>query len=230
MQQEFLTDALRLISEPRLRAFRGSSGSDEDALCRYLWNIALCEALYPTFQGLEVSYRNAVHGEIGKAMSKPEWLINDPAFLYESERLAIPAALEELKKQGKPATEPYLVAQLKFGFWTSLLDARYDRIWHKIIKGVFPNMPRTIRTRAEASVRMNAVRRLRNAALHHHSIWHWRELHNDHLSARTWIAWIGASVAAMTEAVDRFPSVHKATAEQFRAIAAAFSIKQPTSI
>jgi hypothetical protein len=49
-------------------------------------------------------------------------------------------------------------------------------MWPKIIVRVFPHMPRTQRTRKEASKHMNTVRKLRNAALHHHSIWHWHDL------------------------------------------------------
>ena len=106
--------------------------------------------------------------------------------------------------------EPRLVAEMSFGFWTSLLDSRYETLWHKIIGDVFPHMPRTIRTRGEASRRMNAVRKLRNAAFHHHSIWHWKDLKQQHEEIQTLTGWVCESIAVISKRVDRFPAVFSA--------------------
>ena len=213
----------RSLSRPRLDSYRTLGGGDHGALCRYLWNIALCEALYPSLQILEVAFRNSVHSEIAAVTATPEWLATQLAFLFDSEKARITEAKDGLGKTGKPVTEPFLIAELSFGFWTSLLDVRYDRLWHKIIMGVFPAMPRTIRTRSEASVRMSAIRKLRNAALHHHSIWHWHDLEKKHSDILTLIEWVCPSSAKIARSLDRFPAVYSGKAEQFAAIAAEIS-------
>lgn len=213
----------RSLSVPRLDSYRKLGGGDEGALCRYLWNIALCEALYPSLQILEVGFRNSVHSEIARVTSTPEWLTTQLAILFDSEKMRIAEAKEGLRKTGKPVTEPYLIAELSFGFWTSLLDVRYDRLWHKIIMGVFPAMSRAIRTRAEASSRMSVIRKLRNAAVHHHSIWHWHDLEKKHSDIHTLIEWVCPSSAKMARSLDRFPAVYAGKAEQFAAIAAEIS-------
>ncbi|MEO6754314.1 MAG: hypothetical protein ABIP85_21265 [Chthoniobacteraceae bacterium] len=213
----------RSLSRPRLDSYRKLGGGDHGALCRYLWNIALCEALYPSLQILEVGFRNSVHSEIATATATPEWLVTELAFLFDSEKTRISEAREGLRKTGKPVTEPFLIAELSFGFWTSLLDVRYDRLWHKIIMGVFPAMPRTIRTRAEASSRMSVIRKLRNAAVHHHSIWHWHDLEKKHSDIHTLIEWVCPSSAKIARSLDRFPAVYSGKAEQFAAIAAEIS-------
>jgi hypothetical protein len=105
-------------------------------------------------------------------------------------------------------TEDYLVAEMKFGFWTSLLNSSYDRLWPKIIAGVFPHMPRTMRSRSDASILMNEVRKLGNAALHHHSIWHWGDLKDRHAKMRQLIEYICKSSAAIANEVDRFPAMY----------------------
>ena len=102
-----------------------------------------------------MGFRNAVHAEIALVTKTPEWLTNTPSFFYEDERSAILNSKESLLKRKRTLTEPLLVAEMSFGFWTSLLDARYETMWHKIIAGVFPSMPRSIRTRTEAARRMN---------------------------------------------------------------------------
>ena len=218
----FFQKLTRALSSPRFDSYAAKGGGDIQALQRYLWNTALCEALYPTFQILEVCFRNAVHAEIG-TFAGTEWLKAGAPCLAAPERDSIAAAQQSLAIRGRAIAEPYLVAELSFGFWTSLLDVRYDKIWHKIIKGVFPNMPRAIRTRSEISPRMNTIRKLRNAALHHHSIWHWADLPAQHRDAHLLIGWICDASASMAIAIDRFPTIHAAGSEGFAAMSKTIS-------
>lgn len=205
----------RVLSKPRLDSYRKLGETDADALCRYLWNMALCEALYPSLQTLEVAFRNAVHVELGRAINEPQWLSVAPGIFYADELSAIEKSKKTLHERRGGITEPFLVAEMNFGFWTSLLDSRYDRMWHKIIAKAFPNMPRAIRTRGEVSKRMNRVRHLRNSALHHHSIWHWNDLHEQHRDLHTLLEWLSGSISTVAKEFDRFPAVHSASPKQF---------------
>ncbi len=220
---DFFIRLERVCSKIRLHSYRSNGGTNKDTLCRYLWNIALCESLYPSFQILEVSFRNAVHLEIQKVTSASEWLISEPAFLYEDERKAISDSKQSFLDRKGTVTEPFLVAEMGFGFWTSLLDSRYDRIWHRIIADVFPSMPRTIRTRGNVSKPMNKVRKMRNAALHHHSIWHWRDLPDQHKEMHFLINWICPFASIMAQSMDRFPAIHSGGPKQFEALVSNFS-------
>jgi len=51
----------RTISQPRFDSYKLQGGDENDALSKYLWNVALCESLYPVLHLIEVSYRNAAH-------------------------------------------------------------------------------------------------------------------------------------------------------------------------
>jgi len=175
-------------------------------MAKYLWNTRLCESLYPCFQLLEVTFRNKLHSEIGIAAKDPTWLINE--VVSEEERTAIKEAKESLALERCPITEDYLVAEMKFGFWTTLLNSKYEMMWRKIIVGVFPNMPKHIRTRREASSLMNKVRRLRNAAMHHHSIWHWGDLFDRHKEMRTLISYMCKYSELVAQETDRFPDIY----------------------
>ena len=81
----FFAKIQRSVSRPRMDSYKQIGGTDQEALCRYLWNTALCEALYPSFQILEVAFRNAVHGEIAKIMNDGRWITNEIGILYPDE-------------------------------------------------------------------------------------------------------------------------------------------------
>lgn len=170
--------------------------------------MALAEALYPAIQGLEVGFRNRIYRCIADAVGSEEWL--DQPFLYPSEKEMITAAREALTLRNKPETVPFLVAELKFGFWTSLADARYSTMWPKIIKKVFPLMPNSIRNLIEVSRRLNKARRLRNSVFHHRSIWHWHDLEQHHQNVFDLMKWMEPEYEALIKQHDRFVTVFAA--------------------
>ncbi|WP_444945362.1 hypothetical protein ACJJIP_13825 [Microbulbifer sp. VTAC004] len=56
-----------------------------------------------------------------------------------------------------------VIAELSFGFWTSLLDRRYKQVlWPRLLKTAFPEMPRRLRTRNNLSRRFQRICHLRN--------------------------------------------------------------------
>lgn len=116
-------------------------------------------------------------------------------------------AIAQLNAWGKPITPGCMISELKFGFWTSLFDAHYDKLWHQIIKLVFLAMPNAIRTRKETSRRINSVRHLRNAVSHHHSIWHWRDLKDRHREIYLLLNWIEPEFGSFIRKQDRFLDV-----------------------
>lgn len=207
---DFFSTLKKSLSETRFAGYQTKEGNDLDSLSKYLWNIGLCESLCPCFQLLEVACRNRVHAEIATAIQDSTWILNENRVFYPEEQEAIKKAKESLRISGAALTEDYLIAEMKFGFWTALLNARYDRLWHKIIRDVFPNMPKASRTRGDASVLMNGVRRLRNAALHHHSIWHWRDLKDRHSQMRSMIKYICRPSDLIAQEIDRFPNAYSA--------------------
>lgn len=161
-----------------------------DTLTIYLWNIDLSESLYKSLSFLEITFRNALANAISKSFDLPNWPIQD-RLLADNERKKILNVIEDLTTRGKIANQGKIIAELSFGFWTSLLDKRYEQVlWPKIIKAAFPNMPSKIRTRKTLSKRFNKIRLLRNRIFHFEPIWHWQDLkeqYEDLLDALYWI-------------------------------------------
>lgn len=122
------------LSQERFEACRYHGEDDESALRRVQWNTALSEALYTPLQGLEVSIRNSIHPAISGLFGGPDWiLVPSAAYLRPSEQQMIEGAIVQLGIRGKAITPGYMISELKFGFWSSLFDVHYDKLWPKII-------------------------------------------------------------------------------------------------
>jgi hypothetical protein len=211
-------DALwRVLSEQRLEGYGGGAMPRPDVITRYLWNMALCEALYPSLQALEVALRNTLFsaGEAvypfpgAPAEGQTACWLDLPGILHGEESTRVAAAKRRLKEANKALEPGRVVAELSFGFWTALFDVRYENtkiLWPRLFgQKIFADAPRNKRSRKALSPLLNRVRLLRNRAFHHEPIWHWKDLPDQHavtldlicwmspLSGRPWRHWIGST-------------------------------------
>ena len=63
-----------------------------------------------------------------------------------------------------------MISELSFGFWTSLLDSKFERTLWKKLRLSFPNCPKAIRKRKTMSSKFNGIRKLRNRIFHHEPV------------------------------------------------------------
>jgi hypothetical protein len=176
-----------------------------DTLARYSWNSYLGASLYPTLLHLEVAFRNRLHDAvasrypIGPWQDVDCWLGRVPPILAPSEFAQVQVATDRLRRTGKPITPGRVVAELTFGFWTNLLDVRYEQrqvLWPPLLEKAFPHLPAVHRTRRVVAKRFNMLRRLRNRVFHYEPIWHWRDLSNQHEMLLEAISWLSPSYCA----------------------------------
>jgi hypothetical protein len=237
------------LSDPRLDGFRASpSETDLDLLTRYAWNMALAAALYVPLHLLEVALRNALHDTLTQHHGGDAYWYRLPTALPPSLRhppdpsqtLSWPQreirnALSGVGKATAPraADEPgRVVAELKFGFWTSLLSPPYgsprsvrqawNPLWPQLLPRVFPNFPITAspsQDRATLSDRFDGLRQLRNRISHHEPIWRGRprrgtnlrsNLLQDYRDLEEAIGWVSPELLAATQALSTFTSVYNA--------------------
>lgn len=208
-----LKSLIGALSAERLTGYRhpGANEPDGQVLRRYLWNIQLCEALYPVLDLLEVTLRNALHAALSQRTGRADWY--SVFALEQRESAAIQEAIKRLNDKGKTIVSGAVVAEMNFGFWCSLFDVRYEhgqRLWPWLAGTSLPNAPRPERQRKTLSRRINRLRLLRNRVFHYEPIWHWRDLPDQHAKAVEMLAWINADMANVLASVDRFPSIHGA--------------------
>ena len=210
----------RAISHERLDAYRqrGSSNDDAELFAHYAWNMALSESLYTPLQCLEVSLRNGIH-DAATAYFKTDTWFDLPGKLYPQEINKVQEAKSNLIKGNKPLDAGRIIPELTFGFWTSLFDVRYEKIfWPWLLKPVVPNMPRHIRIRKNLSKRLNRIRTLRNRIFHHEPIWHWLDLQNQHTDTLEAITWVNPTMRTFVEQFDRFEEIYKNGVGEYRKI------------
>ena len=230
--QQYVNTLQQGISSARFDAYRRRADADDlDAVARYVWNVALSEALYPALQALEVTLRNSLHSAISARSDDPMWFDQHPSFLQQSELDRISAAKDEVRKERKPLEAGRIVTELSFGFWTSLLDVRYEpTLWPALLKRAFPAMPRRIRTRRFLSKRLNQVRKLRNRVFHHESILNWKNpgLLEQHAQILDLIQWMNPAAHDTVVLFDRFPTVYSSGMQHYRALLDTYVAKQAT--
>ena len=81
MVNKFVTSLHFPIPQVRLEKYRTDPACDLHMLTNYFWNIALCEALYPTLHAVELSLRNAIHTTLTNRYNTEEWW-DVPRILY----------------------------------------------------------------------------------------------------------------------------------------------------
>jgi len=211
MQDDFAAKLLMALSSERIGAYRDRMNDDRNGnlFAHYAWNMALSESLYPSLQILEVVLRNTIHSTIRQHSGRDDWF-EENQIIHAKDRDAVSKAKKTLLAMNKPFEPGRVIAELNFGFWTALMDRRYEQVlWPKLLRPCFPHMPRHQRTRKNVSVRFERIRRLRNRVFHHEPIWHWHDLAEQHQDILGAIAWIEPVARDFLESIDRFPALHK---------------------
>ena len=225
-----------------MAAFKKHENDPANAiLARYAYNIALCESLYPVLHFLEISLRNAICRAMasrdcadGKLMSDGRvncWLDRPEttSILTPNHRKKVSDAKREIGKDMREVSEGRLVAQLGFGFWTSLFTSPYGdrsprqlRMWPSLFPTAFPNLDAGM-TRALLEERLTRIRHLRNRAFHHEPIWT-RRLKRDEEDILQVIYWMGYAPAEFAASVSRVQAVERAALEPFQSKITALAI------
>ena len=155
---------LRLaISEDRFSTYLTRTAGDEFAAWRlYEWGLDAATGFQLPLHALEVTLRNAMHNSIAEAHGVG-WLVTEPS-LRPVERNIVAEAAKRLRREGKTATPPALIAALPFGFWVSLLAAHHDQgLWRSAGYRAFHGRHR----RRDLHHDLELVRTLRNRIAHH---------------------------------------------------------------
>lgn len=130
----------------------------------YKYNLEMSQALYPLLSCLEVTLRNQIHSGMSKRWGQ-DWLISGKVSFYVEEK----AKIEKAKASLRNVTVPKIVAELNFGFWTSMLSSRYSELYtSKILKEIFLSRPST--SLKIARPRLNEIRKLRNRIFHYEPV------------------------------------------------------------
>ncbi len=211
-QANIFDDLSVVFSQERLDRYLGHIACNKnktDALVAYSWNIELSQVLYPAIQIFEITLRNSLHRAITATYQTEYWF--DAPFLDSKEKIVIEQAKNSLKKVNKKVEPGKVIAELSFGFWTSLFDIRYEHnqiLWPKLLKSVFQYLPKRHRTRQYLSRELNRIRNLRNRIFHFEPIWHWQDLPAHHEQLTNLIKWLSPTAFQYLKIFDHFKQIY----------------------
>jgi hypothetical protein len=155
----------KYITQKRLNAY-----SDFD---EYKSNLLISKNMYIPLSVLEVSIRNSVDSHFSNFYGNG-WLLNETAFLQRDAIRKITEAKARIEERGEELTREKLVAELSFGFWTSLFKQPYDRVLRfSSLKQIFSHLPKKeekIVDRKYISAQLNLIRAFRNRIFHYEKV------------------------------------------------------------
>jgi len=139
----------------------------------YKLNLVISKNMYIPLSVLEVSIRNAVNNHFSQFYGNG-WLLNEARFLQRDAIRKIIEAKGRIEARNEILTSEKLVAELSFGFWTSLFQQPYDNVLRFTnLKQIFSNLPKRddrIVDRKYISAQLNLIRAFRNRIFHYEKI------------------------------------------------------------
>lgn len=210
MNHNFFQQIEAILAAERLDAYRRDAVPPAIALARYLWNMALCESLYPPLQMAEIALRNSIHHFLSARLNTPAWYDSITGLPpWQHDQLA--DARQTLLTAGKSVAPGGMVAELHFGFWTGFFNKHHARtgLGHALAAQVFPHAPRTERDLRKLDVRWKHIRDLRNRVFHHERIIHWTDLDAQHAALLQVIQWASPELQQMAVVLDRYTSIRR---------------------
>lgn len=201
-----LTPLEATISQPRLATYLMAAGHNEArALQMYRWNAQLGEAFHLPVQAVEIATRNRISSALVLHFGPDWWRAQsflDLATLKQHRQLE--ETQQRIERRGSQLVTGQVVAGLSFGFWVSILDARFNpQVWSQSLAVAFPHLPEN-RTRQEAQNLIRRIADFRNRIWHHEPIFkdNTTAHYSDCMTALSWLcahkkAWIKPQCTVM---------------------------------
>ena len=171
-QQNVVQPLHASLSPERIGTYLTAANFDQDrALALYIWNASVGEAFHLPMQSVEVAIRNRINVAL-KSQYGPEWWRDHKYMRDAGGRLNkdIATATRRVQNKHHPLTTGRIVANLSFGFWTTMLGSSWNpKLWSFQLRNSFPDLPQSI-DRDELHKRARAVNSLRNRIWHHEPI------------------------------------------------------------
>lgn len=203
----------KIISLERLEPYLEHHPDNfQKAVAHYKANIEISEAFYPLLAILEIGLRNSFDYQLKRRFNDENWFENTE-FIKISTRFQIDRVSEarnNILREKKVISTGKIISELSFGFWTSLLDSKFERTLWKNLRLAFPNCPKMIRQRKTMSSKLNGIRKLRNRIFHHEPVsWNLAALKNYKSEIIEGIDWLDKELLNWSEDLFRFDDVIK---------------------
>lgn len=169
----------------------------------YSYNVQLSADFYSSLHMLEIALRNKCDEALASAHGA-NWF-DDAAVLMEAyQQRCVADARAMLQREGKAATHGQMIAELNFGFWSSLFGSSSNHLWGQILRPVFNTQGLKRKVVAQ---KLRDLRRLRNRIAHYEPILAQpiAQLHTDVLALTSWMS-VDAAAWITTHSAIAYPA------------------------
>ena len=178
----------------------------------YQSNIEISQSFYSNLSILEVSLRNSINLVFIEYFGTNNWLKNK---LPKELKKQIKEIENKLIKSRKEPVIDRIIAELNFGFWTTLFNRSNAKYFWKPLLKAFPYLPKEKRKRAIVSAKLNKIRSFRNRIYHYDPIiWNIQELISKRKEIYEILYWIEPETAKWAESIDTFQEVKRKIKEK----------------
>lgn len=204
------SDLEKHFSPARLGRYRAACNGDEIRAAKaYVDNMLLAEAMMPMLNVLEIALKNGIHRRLTIFYQRTEWWEawpGNPLLDWQLREIAV--AKIKLQRRGENVTVDKVIAELAFGFWSSLFNVQFQSVLWKELRLVFPRCPKPQRQRHTISSSLNQIRDLRNRVFHHEQlIWLTPSLLDLHTKGIEVIGWLDPKLLPWLAGFDRLPGI-----------------------
>jgi hypothetical protein len=169
----------------------------------YSYNVQLSADFYSSLHMLEIALRNRVDESLIIAFAA-NWQDDNTVLVDRYQQQCVAEAKTTILRKGKPITHGQIVAELSFGFWSSLFGRNSNHLWGQILRIIFntPGLQRPV-----ISQKLRDLRQLRNRVAHYEPILAQplASLHTDVLSLTSWMS-VDASAWITTHSNIAYPA------------------------
>ena len=209
MQNENLE---RLLSAKRLGTYyRLFNGDKTKAIEYYLLNIKISEAFYPLLANLEIALRNSIHQSFAVRFETENWF---ETLEYQDLADQVKIAKFKIIKNRQQVSCDKIVAELTFGFWTSLFNKQYARLFWRPLMFAFKELDNEQKHRDKIAYKLNQVRKFRNRIFHYEPICNdLFALKTNHSNIIDILNWLDKDLVAWTLTNENFEILYKKSVE-----------------
>jgi hypothetical protein len=194
-----------ILSQERFDTYRKwASGDDALAVRLYTYNVQLSAALYGSLHMLEVALRNVADKQLTTAFGVT-WIDQALVLRDAYQQGCVAAARATLLRERKAATHAQIVAELNFGFWSSLFGHKSHHLWGTL-RPIFqaPGIQRSL-----IAGQLRDLRILRNRVAHYEPILA-VPLEQRYASITKLTGWLSPSAAAWVVQTSRWAALYPA--------------------
>lgn len=194
----------------RLGRYLVSCDGDKQRAARaYVKNVLLAEAMMPMLNVLEIALKNGIHSRLASFYKRVDWWETWTGVAsFDWQMREIGSAKVKLQRRAEALTADKIVAELAFGFWSSLFNVHFQTVLWKELRLVFPRCPKSQRQRQTVSAALNQVRNLRNRVFHHEQLlWLHPSLFEMHAKGVEVVGWLDPQLQLWLAQHDRLRTV-----------------------